>query len=108
MLPLESNVAAFAGLYRFGRSWKIDDLLRRYAERRPIAGQVQGQAVRCAPVVLNIGSVGDVVPLTGNFHCIFGVLLGKTKQIVCKVIARETAVKGERALLLAKASWVFL
>src|SRR6185437_4799682 len=64
----------------------------------PAQTKGQGQTVRSAPVVLNVARIGDVIPLASNFNCIFSVSLGKTEQVVCKVIASEAAVKGECAL----------
>ena len=49
----------------------------------------------CAPVVLDVGGIGDVIPLPGDLSRVFGVLLGITEQEIRKVITAETSVEIE-------------
>ena len=62
----------------------------------------------CAPIVLDVGGIGDVIPLPGNLSRVFGVLLGITEQEIRKVITAEIPLKLKLPSVLAKASWLFL
>ena len=64
----------------------------------PAQSEVQSEPVGGAPVVLNVGAVGDVIPLTGDLHRILGIILGVAEQEVGKVIARVEAVEAEVTL----------
>ncbi len=63
----------------------------------PAQAEIQCQALRCAPVVLQIPKPGDTVPVAVVFQRGLAVSARKTQQIVGKVIAGEIAVEGKRS-----------
>src|SRR5215472_7073830 len=64
----------------------------------PAKSEVQSQLCVHAPVVLQVGCRGDVVPVTADLGAVFGILLSKTQQEVSIVIATERTVEFEVAL----------
>ena len=68
-----------------------------------------------APVVLNVGSIGNVIPVTAGMDGIFFITLGIAQQEVCKVIpfgirrrSCEAAVEVEVSLSKSKIVLNFL
>src|SRR6185437_5213503 len=64
----------------------------------PTQSEVQGQAMGCAPVVLNVSAIGIIIPLAVDLCTVLTVSRSKTEQIICEVIAGKPAVKAEASL----------